>query len=243
MPAILAFALTLLLAVSLSKLAARSVLSTTVIFLLAGFAVARLLHLARITPHTPMASELAELALFTTLFTDGMRASARELAHAWRLPGRALLLGLPITIAGTAVLAHAIIAMPWHQAWLMGAVLGPTDPVFAAAIVRRTELSSRLRSLLNVESGLNDGLALPVVLALVSTVDGLQRLPGLALSAAGGLLLGAALSMIAHSSTDVLTARWILRGRDASARGERRRRSRSARPRASGQGARAPSAG
>ncbi len=74
MAAILAFALTLLLAVFLSELAARSVLSATVIFLLAGFAAASLLHLARIGPNAPVASEVAELALFATLFTHGMRA-------------------------------------------------------------------------------------------------------------------------------------------------------------------------
>lgn len=50
--------------------------------------------------------------------------------------------------------------------------LAPTDPVFAAAIVGREEVPGRLRHLLNVESGLNDGLALPVVLVLVAVVGG-----------------------------------------------------------------------
>ncbi len=53
----------------------------------------------------------------------------------------------------------------------MGAVLSPTDPVFAAAIVGREEVPIRLRRLLNVESGLNDGLALPIVVAMLAVVD------------------------------------------------------------------------
>jgi NhaP-type Na+/H+ or K+/H+ antiporter len=54
---------------------------------------------------------------------------------------------------------------------LIGAILSPTDPVFAAAIVGREEVPVRLRHLLNVESGLNDGLALPVVLVLLDVVS------------------------------------------------------------------------
>lgn len=49
--------------------------------------------------------------------------------------------------------------LQWSEAFLVGAVLSPTDPVFAAAIVGRKEIPYRLRNLLNVESGLNDGLA------------------------------------------------------------------------------------
>ena len=53
---------------------------------------------------------------------------------------------------------------------MVGAVLCPTDPVFAAAIVGREEIPYRLRNLLNVESGLNDGLALPIVVVLLAVV-------------------------------------------------------------------------
>ena len=56
--------------------------------------------------------------------------------------------------------------LSWIQALLVGAVLSPTDPMFAAAIVQREDIPDRLRRRLNVESGVNDGLALPVVLIL-----------------------------------------------------------------------------
>ena len=107
---------------------------------------------------------IAELALFSVLYTDGMRAPVRDLVSAWRLPGRALLLGLPLTLLGTALLARYVVGLSWAESILIGAALSPTDPVFAAAIVGREGIPSRLRFLLNVESGLNDGLALAIAL-------------------------------------------------------------------------------
>jgi NhaP-type Na+/H+ or K+/H+ antiporter len=71
-------------------------------------------------------------------------------------------------MGATALLAHYAAGVSWLNAWLIGAVLSPTDPVFAAAIVGRSGVSQRLRHLLNVESGFNDGLALPIVLGLLA---------------------------------------------------------------------------
>jgi NhaP-type Na+/H+ or K+/H+ antiporter len=118
----------------------------------------------QVGPETPFVAGLAKYALFSVLFTDGMKITAGGLAAAWRLPGRALLLGMPINMALTAALAHYLASLPWIPSLLLGALLSPTDPVFAAAIVGRPEIPARLRSLLNVESGLNDGPALPFVL-------------------------------------------------------------------------------
>ena len=81
--------------------------------------------------------------------------------------------------------------MSWPEALLVAAVLAPTDPVFAAAIVGREEVPGRLRHLLNVESGLNDGLALPVVLVLLTVVGGPDDQYGpLAGELALGILIG-----------------------------------------------------
>jgi NhaP-type Na+/H+ or K+/H+ antiporter len=163
----------LFLAVLVSDLAQRSVLSTAPLFLLAGFLVGdRILGWVQLRPESPIVARFAELALFNVLFTDGMRVGIRDLTSAWRLPGRALFLGLPLTLAGTSLLAHVLVGLPWAQAWLLGAALSPTDPVFAAAIVGREEVPVRLRNLLNVESGLNDGLALPVVVLMLAILGG-----------------------------------------------------------------------
>lgn len=166
---VLVFAVALLAAVLLSELAERTVLSTAVLFLLIGFLAGDgVTDLLVLRPQDPLVKHLAELALFSVLFTDGMRVGVRDLASAWRLPGRALLLGMPLTLLLTALLARFVAGLPWAQSFLVGAVLSPTDPVFAAAIIGREGVPGRLRHLLNVESGLNDGLALPVVVVLLA---------------------------------------------------------------------------
>ncbi|MET3809594.1 cation:proton antiporter [Arthrobacter sp. UYEF3] len=188
----LAFAVLLLLGVLISELASRTVLSTAVLFLLGGFFLGPgMLNVVPIQSGDPAVGVLSQLALFSVLFTDGMKVGLTDLRRAWRLPGRALLFGLPLTLIITALLAHFLVGLPWLQSLLLGAVLSPTDPVFAAAIVGRKEVPGRLRHLLNVESGLNDGLALPVVLVLLAVGGGTDL--GLAVLAEEiglGLLVG-----------------------------------------------------
>lgn len=167
----LIFAATLLAAVLLSGLSERTVLSTAVLFLVVGFLAGGITNFLTIRPEDPLTIRLAELALFAVLFTDGMRVGVRDLTYALHLPGRALLLGLPLTLLFTAVLAHFVAGLPWLLSFLVGAVLSPTDPVFASALVGREEVPLRLRRLLNVESGVNDGLALPIVVVLLAVAS------------------------------------------------------------------------
>ncbi len=184
---LLGFAVVLFVGVLISGLAHRTVLSTAVLFLLAGFVLGDgVTGVLDLDPDDGIVVGLAELALFSVLYTDGMRVGFADLRRAWRLPGRALVLGMPLTFAVTAVLAHFVAGLSWTEAMLVGAVLAPTDPVFASAIVGRAEVPARLRSLLNVESGLNDGLALPVVLVLLSVL-GRDDVPGLQLASELGL--------------------------------------------------------
>lgn len=192
--ALLVFAVTLLLAVLISELAERSVLSTAVLFLAAGFVAGPgALGLLPIEPNDPLVRTFAELALVSVLFTDGMRVGLGDLIRAWRLPGRALLFGMPLTLLGTALLARLIVGLPWAEALLLGAVLSPTDPVFASAIVGRAEVPARLRHLLNVESGVNDGLALPMVVTLLAVVESAPFHTGEILGELGlGIALGVA---------------------------------------------------
>src|SRR6478752_7051095 len=146
MATLLIFALALLLAVLLSDLAYRSILSTAVLFLVVGFMCGSGgLGIIQLDPNAPAVRILADLALFSILFTDGMRVKLAELVVSWRPPGRALLIGLPLTLLGTALAGHFIAGLPWLEALLVGAALSPTDPVFAAAIVGREEIPSRLR--------------------------------------------------------------------------------------------------
>jgi len=192
MTLLLEFAVTLVIAVLVSGLAHRSILSTAVIFLAAGALLGnRYVGALTLDAEDAIVTTLAEFALFSVLFTDGMRVGIKDLVKAWRLPGRALLLGMPLTWIFTAMLAYWITGLDWTMALLVGAILSPTDPVFAAAIVGREEVPQSLRRLLNVESGINDGLALPVVVLLIDVLSHEPLEPTtLALEIIGGIVIG-----------------------------------------------------
>lgn len=199
MALLLVFALLLFAGVLFSGLAHRTILSTAVLFLVAGFVLGDgVTEVLRLQPDDDLVVNLAELALFSVLYTDGMRVGFNDLRKAWRLPGRALVLGMPLTFLVTAGLAFLVAGLPWVESMLIGAVLAPTDPVFASAIVGREEVPGKLRSLLNVESGLNDGLALPVVLILLATLGG-SEVSGLELAEelALGVGIGIAIPVVA----------------------------------------------
>ncbi|MGI5240046.1 cation:proton antiporter [Dactylosporangium sp. CA-139066] len=193
MTLLLCFAATLLLAVLLSALAHRTVLSTAVVVLAAGFVLGDgVTGVVHVTAGSPVVTSLAELALFAVLFTDGMRVGWADLRSAWRLPGRALGWGLPLTLLITAVVAHFVAGLGWPESLLIGAILAPTDPVFAAALVGNDKVPARLRHLLNVESGVNDGLALPFVVVLLAVTAGSHELHlgEIGLELVGGIALG-----------------------------------------------------
>ena len=88
---LLIFAVVLLAAVLVSALAKRTILSTAVLFLVAGFVLGPdTTGVLDVRADAPIVGTLAELALFAVLFTDGMRVGWADLRSAWRLPGRAL---------------------------------------------------------------------------------------------------------------------------------------------------------
>ena len=194
---LLTFGLGLLLAVLTSALASRSPLSTSAVFLAVGLLAGPLaLDVVKVDDH--VVQRVAELALFVILFTDGQHAPWRRGLRGWGNPARALLIAMPLTFLVVAVLAHWVAGLPWGPALVLGAVLAPTDPVFASALVGREDVPRRVRSLLNVESGLNDGIALPAVLLLLGLAggdpDGWTTNAGILLAeVATGVGLGAAL--------------------------------------------------
>lgn len=206
---LLSFAALLLLAVLVSNLAHRTVLSTAALFLVGGFLLGDgVTGLVSLRPGDQLVSQLAELALFAVLFTDGMHAGWPDLRSAWRLPGRALGWGLPLTLGITALLAHYLVGLGWVESLLIAAVLTPTDPVFAAALVGNEKVPPRLRHLLNVESGVNDGLVLPFVVVFLAIAQGEENLHlgELAGELAGGLAIGVA---IPWAAIMLVRTRWF----------------------------------
>jgi NhaP-type Na+/H+ or K+/H+ antiporter len=128
-----------------------------------------------------------------------MRVGWADLRTAWRLPGRALGWGLPLTLVITALLGRYVAALDWPEALLVGAILAPTDPVFAAALVGNERVPARLRHLLNVESGVNDGLALPFVVLFLAIAAGSDELHlgELGVELVAGLFIGVGVPWLA----------------------------------------------
>jgi hypothetical protein len=105
---------------------------------------------------------------------------------------------MPLTFVITAALARAVIGLFWTEAALVAAALGKTDPELASAIVGRREVPERVRRLLNVESGVNEGLVLPVVIVSLAVVsDEPMDAVGVAAALVCGVLLGVAVPAVA----------------------------------------------
>ena len=121
-------------------------------------------------------STLAEATLVVVLFTDASRIDVRALRREYSVPARLLGIGLPLTIAaGMLVGALVLPNVLWAEAAVLAIVLAPTDAALGQAVVTDEALPSRIRQGLNVESGLNDGLCVPllaIALAIAQTDAG-----------------------------------------------------------------------
>ncbi len=106
----------------------------------------------------------AEIALALVLFTDAARLRIRSIRGNAQLPGRLLLLGLPLTIALTGLAAFVLLnnTLIFWEALLLATIVAPTDAALGESVVSSPTLPVRVRQTLNVESGLNDGLAVPL---------------------------------------------------------------------------------
>jgi NhaP-type Na+/H+ or K+/H+ antiporter len=156
----------------LSGLARRSFLSLTALFVIVGFILGDGgLEVIDLDPQSGFVVGLAEVALIVLLFRDGLEVESEMLQRAWRLPLRKLVIGMPITAAVVALAAKALTDLSWTEAFLLGALLSPTDPVLSSAVVTNPRVPRVVRHSLNLESGLNDGLALPPVLALIAALS------------------------------------------------------------------------
>jgi sodium/hydrogen antiporter len=155
-----------------SGIAHRSFVSLTALFVLAGVVLGTGgLDVLRFEATGGFVSVLAVVALVVILFRDGLEVEGEMLRREWHLPLRKLVLAMPITAAIVAVAAAALTDLSWTEAFLLGALLSPTDPVLSSSVVTNPRVPRVIRHSLNLESGLNDGLALPPVLALIAALD------------------------------------------------------------------------
>jgi NhaP-type Na+/H+ or K+/H+ antiporter len=109
-------------------------------------------------------SVLAEATLVIVLFTDAARINLPALRREYSVPARLLAIGLPLTIVAGALAAALVFRdLRWAEAVVLAIVLAPTDAALGQAVVTDPALPSRIRQGLNVESGLNDGLCVPLL--------------------------------------------------------------------------------
>src|SRR3954452_23748434 len=161
----------LVLGAFVSGLARRSFLSLTAMFVIGGFVLGDgVLGVLHFDPTSGFVSTLATVALIVILFRDGLEVDSEMLQTAWHLPFRKLVLAMPITFGLVGVTTHALTSLNWRESFLVGALLSPTDPVLSSGVVTTPRVPRLVRHSLNLESGLNDGLALPAVLAFSASL-------------------------------------------------------------------------
>lgn len=114
------------------------------------------------------AYRLSELTLALVLFIDATHASPAHIVRPRGAPMRLLLLGLPLVVlAGTAAAALLLPGLSIYEAAVLAAVVAPTDAALGQAFLEDKRVPGDIRHILNVESGLNDGLSVPIVLVLL----------------------------------------------------------------------------
>lgn len=122
---------------------------------------------------------LAEATLTLVLFTDASRIDLGHLRRSVGVPLRLLGIGLPLTIAlGAAVAALLFGGLSLGEAVIVGVVLAPTDAALGQAVITEPRVPFRVRQGLNVESGLNDGICVPLLFAAVAAADVESSLAG-----------------------------------------------------------------
>jgi NhaP-type Na+/H+ or K+/H+ antiporter len=114
---------------------------------------------------------LAEITLAVVLFTDAANANLSVLRTYNWLPSRLLLIGLPLTLGAGWLFAWWLFDdMPWLEAAILATLLAPTDAALGKAVVTNPAVPAPVREGLNVESGLNDGICVPVLLLLLALI-------------------------------------------------------------------------
>jgi len=116
---------------------------------------------------------VAEITLVVVLFTDAASADLGALRRASSLPMRMLLVGMPLAmLLGTLAALGLFPGWTLWEAALLAAILTPTDAALGQAVTESEAVPDRLRAAINSESGLNDGLALPLVLLFAALASG-----------------------------------------------------------------------
>jgi NhaP-type Na+/H+ or K+/H+ antiporter len=163
----------------LSKRLSRSAVSGTMLFMALGLAVGPegfdLVDFSGPLGRPEFVNVLLTGTLVIVLFTDASAINSSD----WRddiIPARLLGVGLPIAIvAGWLLAAVMFDALEFWEAAVLGTMLAPTDAALGKAVVSNERVPQRIRQALNIESGLNDGIALPIFLVFLETATAAEQ--------------------------------------------------------------------
>ncbi len=123
-------------------------------------------------PTSSTVRTLAEATLAVVLFSDSSRIDLRALRREASMPTRLLGVGLPLTIVLGALIARVLFgSFSVSEALILGVILAPTDAGLGSAVVTDKSLPQKVRQSLNVESGLNDGICVPLLLIVLATAS------------------------------------------------------------------------
>jgi NhaP-type Na+/H+ or K+/H+ antiporter len=205
----------LAMAAALSGLMRGTVLSISVLSVATGLVLAQA-DAIHVEADDTAVVHLFLLALIVTLFSDGLFVERELLILHWGPVVRALLIAMPLTLVLLALAAKLLFSeLSWAEAFLLGSVLSATDPVVTSAVVTSQRVPPAIRHALNLESGLNDGLALPFVLffIILASPGGDAGSEGAKLvgEAAFGAVIGIVLGQLAGRLTGHLPGGGIVR--------------------------------
>lgn len=156
-----------------SKLSEQSIITAPMVFVTVGLIASEFVgEEVRSNIEAPWVKVLAEITLILVLFVDSSTLNVKRLIRERNLPIRLLLIGLPITMV--LGILFAIPLFSGENIWLlamMALILSPTDAALGIAVVTSEQVPMKVRQTINVESGLNDGIALPPILVCMAVLS------------------------------------------------------------------------
>ena len=171
--ALVSIALAVLAVAAVSRRLSGTPVTPAMVFVLIGVLLGHLvLGGVDVSPEGAAVRTLAEATLAIVLFSDAARIKISALRREYGFPLRLLGIGLPLTIALGGLLAAGLFnELTVVEALVLAVVLAPTDAALGQAVVADRRLPSRIRQGLNVESGLNDGICVPLLLIALASAE------------------------------------------------------------------------
>ena len=190
----------------------RAGVTSAMVFVGAGFVFAEVFDVVHVSVEPELVKVVAEITLVWVLFGDASSVRLSDFRRDLTVYMRLLGVGLPLTVVLGTLIAVALLGFGVWPALLVGAALAPTDAALGASVMSNPDVPLRIRRVLNVESGLNDGIATPIVLVAIAGVAADEGIGGVhgpghvVVALVVGLLVG----VVIGGSGGLLTryARW-----------------------------------